>query len=335
MICLTSAAVTAILLFASSPALFAQTIRQDGSISLPAGVSVAPPPGRVTFSAVLSRNADFLAAIFNDNVARVWVLPSGELLHVLNNNADPANRLRFSNDGSLLAIATKSGTIKVWDVSSWKVQGEVAASSAVHALTISPDNQLLALATDFDEQILELPTQKRLAVLHAPFDCYCLMSLGFSPVGAMLASADGDTAIRIYNARTGVLRSTASELLLESLALDFSPDGKSLFVCGGDNIVSVIDPLTGKISDTLPKQSGAVRGLVASGDGKQIAAIYNLPKRFDDASISVVLLWDLGTHSVRARFEQPGIAVLGVAFANGRLSVVGGSGNKLNIWSIQ
>jgi len=335
MICLTSAAVTAILLFASSPALFAQTIRQDGSISLPAGVSVAPPPGRVTFSAVLSRNADFLAAIFNDNVARVWVLPSGELLHVLNNNADPANRLRFSNDGSLLAIATKSGTIKVWDVSSWKVQGEVAASSAVHALTISPDNQLLALATDFDEQILELPTQKRLAVLHAPFDCYCLMSLGFSPVGAMLASADGDTAIRIYNARTGVLRSTASELLLESLALDFSPDGKSLFVCGGDNIVSIIDPLTGKISDTLPKQSGAVRGLVASGDGKQIAAIYNLPKRFDDASISVVLLWDLGTHSVRARFEQPGIAVLGVAFANGRLSVVGGSGNKLNIWSIQ
>jgi len=32
-----------------------------------------------------------------------------------------------------------------------------------------------------------------------------------------------------------------------------------------------------------------LRGLVASGDGKQIAPIYNLPKRFDDASISVLL----------------------------------------------
>ncbi len=77
-----------------------------------------------------------------------------------------------------------------------------------------------------------------------------------------------------------------------------------------------------------------LRGLVASGDGKQIAPIYNLPKRFDDASINV-LLWDLGSHAVRARFEQPGIAVLGVAFAHDRLLLVGGSGNKLSIWSIQ
>jgi WD40 repeat protein len=335
MICRGSAAVAGVLLFVSSPALFAQAVRQEGSMALPAGVSVAPPPGRVNFSAVLSREAGLLAAIFNDNVVRVWALPSGELVHTLDNKANPATRLRFSNDGRLLAIAAKSGTIKVWDIASWEVRQEFAASSAVRALTISSDNHLLALATDHDEQIWELPTQKRLAVLHAPFDCYCLMSLGFSPDGAMLASADGDTAIRIYNARNGVLRSTASELLLESLALDFSPDGKSLFVGGGDNTISVIDPLTGKIRDTLPKQSGTLRGLVASGDGKQIAAIYNLPKRFDDASISVVLLWDLGARAVRARFEQPGTAVLGVAFAHDRLLLVGGSGNKLSIWSMQ
>jgi len=329
------AAPVAILFSVLSPALFAQTVRQESSISLPVGVSVAPPPGRVNFSTALSRNAEFFAANFNDNVVHVWALPSGEMLHTFDANGDPAARLRLSNDGRLFAIAARSGTIKVWDVASWKVQQEFAASSAVRALTISSDNHLVALATDFDEQIWEFPIQKRLAVLHAPFDCYCLISLAFSPDGAMLASADGDTAIRIYNARTGALRSTASELLLESLAVDFSPDGKSLFVGGADNTISVIDPLTGKLRDTLPKQSGTLRGLVASGDGKQIAAIYNLPKRFDDASISVVLLWDLGSHAVRARFEQPGIAVLGVAFAHDRLLLVGGSGNKLSIWSIQ
>ena len=41
---------------------------------------------------------------------------------------------------------------------------------------------------------------------------------------------------------------------------------------------------------------------MASGDGKQIVATYNLPKRFDDASITVVLLWDIGTRAVRAKF---------------------------------
>ena len=116
---------------------------------------------------------------------------------------------------------------------------------------------------------------------------------------------------------------------------EFATDSKSLFVGGADNTISVIDPLTGKLRDMLPKQSGTLRGLVASDDGKQIAAIYNLPKRFDNASISVVLLWDLGTHAVHARFEQPGIAVLGVAFAHGHLLLVGGSGNKLSIWSMQ
>jgi WD40 repeat protein len=95
------------------------------------------------------------------------------------------------------------------------------------------------------------------------------MFLAFSPDSAMLASADGDTAIRIYDSRTGTLRSTASDLLLESLALDFSSDSKSLFVGGPDQTISVVDSLTGKIRDTLPKQSGTLRGLVASGDASK------------------------------------------------------------------
>jgi WD40 repeat protein len=172
---------------------------------------------------------------------RVWALPSGELVHDLDTKADPATKLRLSDDGRLLAIAAKSGTIKVWDIASWGVRQELAVSSPARVLAISPDNRLLAIATDHDEQIWELPTQKRLAVLHTPFDCYCLMYLAFS------ASTDGDTSIRIYDAHTGTLRSTASDLLLESLALDFSSDGKSLFVGGPDQIISVIDTLTGKL----------------------------------------------------------------------------------------
>lgn len=335
MICGGSATVAAILLFVSLPALYAQTIRQEGNVSLPTGVFVAPPPGHVNFSAVVSRNAGLLAANFNDNIVRVWALPSGELVHDLDTKADPATKLRLSDDGRLLAIAAKSGTIKVWDIASWKVRQQFAVSSTARVLAISPDNRLLAIATDHDEQIWELPTQKRLAVLHTSFDCYCLMYLAFSPDDTMLASTDGDTAIRIYDAHTGTLRSTASDLLFESLALDFSSDDKSLFVGGPDQIISVIDTVTGRLRYTLPKQSSTLRGMVASDDGKQIAAIYNLPKRFDDASISVVLMWDLGTRSVRARFERPEMAILGGAFARGRFLLVGGSGDKLSTRSLQ
>ena len=106
-------------------------------------------------------------------------------------------------------------------------------------------------------------------VLHTPFDCYCLMYIAFSPDSTMLASTDCDTAIVIYDAHSGTLRSTTSNLLLESLALDFSADGESLFVGGPDQTTSIINSLTGKIRDTLPKQSGTLRGLVASGEASK------------------------------------------------------------------
>jgi WD40 repeat protein len=157
-----------------------------------------------------------------------------------------------------------------------------------------PDSRLLAGATDYNIQIRNLPTQKRLAVLHAPFDCYCLNSLAFSPDSAMLASADGDTAIRIYDAHTGVLRThcnRSAAWLLETFSLDFFPDGKSPLVGGADRTISMIDPMNGKIVRALPKQSGVPKALLVSPDGKQAAVMDPLPDRFNQ--LSAVLVWDL------------------------------------------
>src|SRR5260370_28785685 len=92
-----SVTVGAILLSASLPALFAQTVRQEGSIRLPAGVSVAPPPGRVNFSAGVSLNAGLLATNFNDNILHVWELPSGEPLHDVATHSDTTTKLRLAN----------------------------------------------------------------------------------------------------------------------------------------------------------------------------------------------------------------------------------------------
>jgi WD40 repeat protein len=325
----------AILLVAASAGLSAQTTRHEGSISLPAGVSVAAPSVDSPAGAptAVSPNGSFFAAICSDNVLRLWALPSGELVHTGDTKADPATALQFSNDGRLLAIAAQSGATEVWDVSSWNVQQKFAASSAIYTLAISPDNRLLAGATDYDIQIWNLPTQKRLAVLHAPFDCYCLNSLAFSPDSAMLASAEGDTAIRVYDAHTGVLRVTATNLLLESFSLDFTPDGKSLLVGGADRTISVIDPMNGKIVRALPKQSGVTKALLVSPDGKQAAAMYPLPDRFNQ--LSVVLVWDLGAQTVRARFEKPGVFVIGGAFAGDRFLLIGNSGGELGIWSVK
>ena len=315
-----------ILLVAAAAGASTQTIRHEGSIPLPAGVSVAAPAG-------VSPHGNFVAAVCSDNVLRLWSLPSGELVHTRDIKADPLTELRFSNDGRLLAMAAQSGDTEVWDVASWNVQQQFAASSAFYSLAISLDSHLLAGSTDYDTEIWNLSTQKRLAVLHAPFDCYCLNSLAFSPDGTMLASADGDTDIRIYDAHTGVLRTTATDLQLESFSLDFSPDGKSLLVGGADRAITVIDPINGKIVRALPKQSGVPKALLISPDGKQAATMYPLPDRFNQ--LSVLLVWDLDAQTVLARFEKPGVFVIGGAFAGDRFLLIGNSRGELSIWSVK
>jgi WD40 repeat protein len=321
-----STTIASILPMAPSGTSPPQTIRRENTISLPAGVSIVPP-------AAVSSNGNFLAAICSDNVVYLWALPSGELVQSLDTKADPATALRISNDGRLLAIAATTRTIRVWHIVSWKVQQEFSVSFPVYLLSISPDNHLLAAMSDYDVQVWDLTSPKRLATLHAAFGSS--NALAFSPDSTMLASADGDTAIRVYDARSGILRSTASDFLVESLAVDFPPDGRSLFVGGADKTISVIDPLAGKIRNTFAKQSGLLRGLVASPDGKQIAAIHNLPNRFEDASINIVLFWDIGTRAVRGKFDKPGVGILGGAFTKGRFLLAGSSGNEVSVWSVQ
>ena len=310
--------------------LNSQTIRREGIIALPPGASASTQllPKTVT----ICRSGERIAAILSDKTVRVWELPSGKLARTLD-VAQPARAVELSNDGRLLAVADASGAVTVWNTNSWQAQEKLQSALPISVLAISPDNQLVATASRIDDQVWNLTTGKHLATVRPAFGNS--MAISFSPDSTLLATADADTAIRVYDARTGNLRSTASDLLLESLALDFSPDGKSLFVGGAGKTISIVDPRTGKIQDTLPKQSGTLRGLVASTDGEQIAAMYNLPDRFDEASISVALLWDIGGRSVRTRFDKPGVGILGGAYENGHFLLISHSGGEFTIWSVQ
>jgi WD40 repeat protein len=323
-------AIVALLALTPCAGLNSQTIRREASIALPPGASVSTQLLPKTVS--ICRSGQRVAAILSDGTVRVWELPSGKLARTLN-MAQPARAVELSNDGRLLAVAEASGAVSVWNTDSWQVQRKLLSALPISVLAISPDDSLVAGAGRLDDQVWNLTTGERVATVRPAFGNS--MAISFSPDSTLLATADADTAIRVYDARTGNLRSTVSDLLLESLAVDFSSDGKSLFVGGAGKTISIVDPLTGKILDMLPKQSGTLRGLVASTDGQQIAAMYNLPDRFDEASISVVLLWDIGKRSVRARLDKPGVGILGGAYESGHFLLISHSGGEFTIWSVQ
>ena len=160
------------------------------------------------------------------------------------------------------------------------------------------------------------------------------MSAAFSPDNLSLTIADADAVIRIYDARTGGLRSTVTELLLETFGLAFSPDGRSLLVGGADRQISVVDPMTGKIRRVLSKRPGVLNTVVISADGRRAGSLHYAADRFD--RLSEAVLWDLGTGGVLARHDEAEDPVLpAAALSRDRLVIATQHANELRIWSLE
>jgi WD40 repeat protein len=317
--------IAGLLLCCMPTAVMAQSPRLEKAINLPTGVSVE--------AVSVSSAGSLIAASCSDHVVRIWSMRSGELLRSLKEEGGWSS-VQFSGDGRLLAVsyeitAYEKGMIKVFDVDSWKVQDDLA-SLPVYALTFSPDSQRLARAGDFGTDVWEVATQKKVATMSPPFGES--VALAFSPDGRLVATADGDGFVRVYDAHTGSLRGTPTEFLLEPLAVAFSPDGKSVLAGGADKTISIIDSESGKVTRMLPKQSGVVSSLDVSADGKQAAVVYRSSESF--ARENHMVLWDLVKGTVLADFQKPGIIMTGGAFVGDHYILGTTSGSQLTLWSI-
>jgi len=304
----------------------AQTARQEKTVELPKGVSVE--------LASISHAGNLVAAICSDHSVRIWSVRSGELLRTIEGGKAPS-ALQFSNDESLLAVADQieiyeRGTVKIFDLDTWKVKYEFADEAPVYFLAFSADSRHLAGAGFIDSYVWDLSARKKAATLSPPFGG--TNSVAFSPDGAWIATADCDTFVRVYDASTGALHSVTPGNLLEPWAVAFSPDGRTVMAGGMDKTILVIQAATGKISRTISKQPGLVWNLDVSPDGRHVIVVYTSVGRFSD--INHLALWDLDNGSILAEFQKPGITIQGGTFVRDHYLFAVASDNQLTLWSL-
>jgi WD40 repeat protein len=133
---------------------------------------------------------DYLATGGTDGVVAVWDLDERRPVATL---AGGVTAVAFSPDGRRLAAASLVHTVRVWDVATWRLDGELGGHlDAVTCLAFSPDGRTLATAGD-DRVVRLWDAATAEARGSVELDTQ-VKALAFAPDGRHLFTGNGNTS---------------------------------------------------------------------------------------------------------------------------------------------
>jgi len=153
----------------------------------------------------------------------------------------PTTFVRYSRDGHFLASAPNGGPIRIWDASTGDLVRVFPYGSKCD---ISPNSELIACMAScplagetsddvrerYDVQIHELLTGTLIQTLvsNDHTEASYVLWIEFSPDGRLIAAANWDGSVKLWDVATGNLVKTITEHVGGTHVAVFTPDGKTL-----------------------------------------------------------------------------------------------------------
>jgi WD40 repeat protein len=188
-------------------------------------------------------------------------------------SAAPLN-VAASEDGTLLAAGTISGTVTLWDGATSAERGELRGNlPTVTLLAVSHDGSLLAAAGPASDARVEIWDVSRRTLLHTlPAGQAPVSALVFQPGDTLLALATLDGAMTLVDGQAGTSVRTIPAAPEHGwfAGVAFSPDGELLATGTPTGLIQFWNAATGAEVASLTQEYGVV-AMDFSPDGRQLA----------------------------------------------------------------
>ncbi|MEO0223796.1 MAG: hypothetical protein ABIL76_01725, partial [candidate division WOR-3 bacterium] len=248
-----------------------------------------------------------------------------KLIKTLEVHSDYVVSVSFSPNGKYLASGSEDGTIKIWEVESWKlIKTLTGHSNSVLSVSFSPDGKFLASGSyDKTIKIWEVGTWKETKTLKGHSNS--VFSISFSPDGKYLASGSWDRTIKIWEVGSWKEITTLTGHSGSVYSVSFSPDGKFLASGSSDKTIKIWEVGTWKEIKTLKGHSDSVYSVSFSPDGKFLAS---------GSRDKTIKIWEVESWKEMETLKGHSDSVNSVSFSPDGKFLASGSAETVKIWDL-
>jgi len=282
---------------------------------------------RAVNAVALSANRRQAVSGGQDNVLRLWDIPTGLLLRTLDAQANRINAVAFSPEGHQILSGGSDKRVRIWTVTTGQAVKTIEGHAGeVLSVAFSPDGKrALSGSADNTVKLWDASTGDLLRTLEGHSDE--VLSVAFSPDGQKALSAGKDKTLKLWDVETGQLLKTLEGHADAVTSAAFSVDGGEALSGSKDKTIKLWDLATGQPLRTFEGHSDEILSVAVSSEGHRLLSV---------SKDKTLKLWDAKTGDLIKTFEGHSDIVTSTAFSPDGQRALSGSWDKtLKLWDLQ